>query len=79
MYKVVCFFTDLQDNNHPYNVGDTFPREGVKVSEERLKELASDNNRQGFPLIVEAEKAAKAGDSKPVKRKRKSCGCEVIL
>ena len=78
MYKVVCFFTDLQDNNHPYNVGDTFPREGVKVSEARLKELSSDSNRQGFPLIAEAEKA-EAGDSKPVKRKRKSCGCEVIV
>lgn len=55
MYKVVRFFTDLQDENHPYNVGDSFPREGLKVSEERLKELSSSNNLQNAPLIVKEE------------------------
>lgn len=51
MYEVIHFFTDLQDFNHPYNVGDIFPRNGLKVSEERLKELSGANNRQGKPLI----------------------------
>ena len=51
MYKVIQFFTDLQDNNHPYHAGDTFPREGVSVSEERLQELAGNNNLQKKPLI----------------------------
>ena len=46
-YKVIHYFTDLQDFNHPYKVGDSFPRLGLKVSEDRLKELASKNNKQG--------------------------------
>lgn len=79
MYKVLHFFTDLTDNAHPYNVGDTFPREGVQVDEDRLKELASSNNRQGRPLISkDGVVPADAGDSRPAKRrKRRSCGCEV--
>ena len=51
-YKVIHYFTDLQDFNHPYNVGDTFPRFGMKVSEERLKELSTSKNKQGKPLIA---------------------------
>lgn len=54
-YKVIDFFTDLRDYDHPYNVGDEFPRHGVTVSEERLAELSSDKNRQGRPLIIAAE------------------------
>lgn len=51
MYKVIHFFTDLQDFNHPYNVGDVFPRDGLKVSESRLRELSGSNNKQHKPLI----------------------------
>lgn len=51
MYKVIHFFTDLQDFNHPYNVGDVFPRDGLKVSEARLIELSGSNNKQHKPLI----------------------------
>lgn len=51
MYKVIHFFTDLQDNSHPYNVGETFPRDGVSVTVERLEELSGKNNLQGKPLI----------------------------
>lgn len=51
MYKVIKAFTDLQDSNHAYSVGDTFPRNGVKVDAERIAELASDKNRRGVPLI----------------------------
>ena len=54
-YKVIHYFTDLQDFNHPYKVGDTFPRLGLKVSNERLEELASNKNKQGKPLIEKAE------------------------
>lgn len=57
MYKVIKSFTDLQDNNYAYSVGDTFPHNGVKVDAERIAELASDKNRLGIPLIEEiAEK-----------------------
>ena len=64
-YKVVKFFTDLQDNNHPYHEGDKFPREGVSASEERLAELASENNKRGVPLI-----AKETPKKTPAKRKK---------
>ena len=57
MYRVINRFFDLQDNNHAYSVGDTFPHNGVEVDAERIAELASDKNRLGVPLIEEiAEK-----------------------
>ena len=62
MYRVIEYFTDLHDDDHEYRVGDTFPREGLKVSEARLAELASAENLRGIPLI-EPEKAGK-GKSK---------------
>ena len=57
MYKVIKYFTDLQDNNYAYYVGDTFPHNGVEAGAERIAELSSDKNLQGVPLIEEvAEK-----------------------
>lgn len=50
-YKVIHYFTDLQDFNHAYKVGDDFPRLGLKVSDARIKELSSDKNKQRKPLI----------------------------
>lgn len=55
MYKVIKMFTDLHDNDHPYNVGDVFPRKGVSVSEGRINELAGSDNKQGTPLIEKVE------------------------
>lgn len=73
-YKVVKAFTDLQDNRHVYNAGDQFPRDGVDVSEDRLKELSSADNKRGIPLI-EAEKPVKeepaAEEEKPKKTSKK--------
>lgn len=51
MYEVIRDFTDLQDNEYPYSVGDTFPHDGLEVSEERLKELSGSQNLQKTPLI----------------------------
>ena len=78
MYNVIKHFIDLHDNDHSYNEGDIFPREGVDVSEERIQELAGSDNKQHTPLIelVEegpdntagadiAEKTSKAGKKKP--------------
>ena len=69
MYKVIKKFHDLQDATktkngmiyHEYNVGDIFPRKGMDVSEERIQELAGNDNKQGVPLIelVEEEATAK--------------------
>lgn len=55
MYTVVKMFFDLQDSGHEYNVGDTYPREGYEPSLSRIDELASDQNKQGVPLIVQTE------------------------
>ena len=64
MYRVVKFFTDLQDGDHPYHVGEAFPRDGVKVTEERIKELSGKENRQGVPLIEYMEQSAKKRTSR---------------
>lgn len=53
MYKVIKHFTDMQDNNFAYQVGDEYPRKGMSVLPSRIKELATDKNRQGVPLIEE--------------------------
>lgn len=71
-YKVIRYFTDLQDNDHPYNVGDTFPRDGLDVTVERAAELASRNNAQKTPLIVavntEPEKTNAKRTKKPAQK-----------
>ena len=59
MYKVIKSFTDLQDNNYAYYVGDTFPHNGAEVDAERIEELASNKNRLGVPLIEEIKEKPK--------------------
>ena len=60
MYKVIKYFTDLQDKEHPYHPGDIFPRDGIQVSAERLKELSGKDNKQGTPLIEEVKEGSSA-------------------
>lgn len=55
-YRVIKAFHDLRDNNHPYKVGEMFPRLGTEVSKERAAELLGANNRQGVPLIEKVVK-----------------------
>lgn len=75
-YKVLKSFADLSDGKHTYAVGDTYPREGVKVSPTRIHELSTSKNSHGTPLIQEAEelKAEKAvsKEVKKAKPKRKA-------
>ena len=68
MYKVIKFFTDLQDNSFPYEVGDTFPRKGLEVTEERFAELAGSNNLQKQPLIEAVAEPAKKPAKKATKK-----------
>lgn len=58
-YRVIEAFVDLLDDNHLYQVGDTFPRPGKDVTLSRINELASADNKLGTPLIKLADKAAK--------------------
>lgn len=64
MYTVIKHFTDLQDNNHPYFVGDGYPRKGLKVTKERVAELSSSNNKRGEPLIRLATSQAEEEEPK---------------
>nr|DAE99052.1 MAG TPA: hypothetical protein [Caudoviricetes sp.] len=51
MFIVVNAFLDLKDNEHLYEVGDAYPRDGIEPSEERIKELLGSDNLQGQPMI----------------------------
>lgn len=66
-YKVIKYFTDLQDNDFAYNTGDTFPREGLNVKPSRIAELAGSDNRRGEPLIelVKDDKAVEETEDTP--------------
>lgn len=64
MYKVIKDFIDLQDNNHAYKVGDTFPREEAVVMSSRYEELATDKNRRKEPLIEEVDEPKKPRSKK---------------
>jgi hypothetical protein len=68
MYKVINFFTDLQDDNHAYNVGDVYPRKGLEVTAERITELSGGNNKQGKPLIAKVEKPVKKATKKAAEK-----------
>jgi hypothetical protein len=68
MFRVVKLFTDLQDDNYKYEVGDEYPRLGLKPSLARIKELSGSDNRQGTPLIEEVEDIVE----EPKKKKRAS-------
>ncbi|SDM14679.1 hypothetical protein SAMN05216244_1672 [Sediminibacillus halophilus] len=54
-YEVIESFRDLEDDKE-YFEGDRFPKPAnKKVSEERLKELSSSNNKAGRPLIKKVD------------------------
>ena len=59
MYTVIEYFEDLQDNSFAYNVGDEYPRKGLEATKERIKELATSQNRRKIPLIKKAEEKPK--------------------
>lgn len=49
---------DIEDDNHLYKKGDTYPREGLKSTKKRIKELSSKNNKIG-EILIEAVKVEK--------------------
>lgn len=52
-YKVTQAIRDLQDNQHYYRAGDKFPRNGLKVDDERVAELV-----KGGYIVAEVEEDA---------------------
>lgn len=57
MYRVLCDFADLTDENHVYRAGDEYPREGLEPTAARIKELSGKTNKLGKPLIKKQKKA----------------------
>ena len=49
-YKTTKAIRDLQDNQHYYRAGDVFPREGLKVDDERVAELV-----EGGYIVADVE------------------------
>ena len=70
MYKVIKHFTDMQDNNFAYQVGDEYPRKGMSVLQSRINELASSKNRQGVPLIEEIPEVEEKPEKKTKSTKK---------
>ena len=74
MYKVIKHFTDMQDNNYAYDPKDParniYPRKGLSVLPSRIKELASDKNRQGCPLIEEVPEDEEKPEKKQSRQKK---------
>lgn len=63
-YRVIKFFTDLQDSNYAYEVGSIYPRDGLEPTKKRIAELSSDKNRQGVPLIEKIEETESSVSAK---------------
>lgn len=70
MFRVIKHFTDMQDGNFAYNVGDEFPRKGMSVLPSRIKELAGKKNRQGCPLIEEIPDVEEESEKKTKSNKK---------
>lgn len=58
MYKVIKYFTDLQDGSYAYNPGDIYPREGLSPTKKRINELCGSKNKRGYPLIEAVKEPA---------------------
>lgn len=71
-YEVIFPFKDLEDGNHLYAVGDTFPRKGLTVTPERALELSSGTNKIGKVLIKHIDKQMKkVQEEKGASKKKK--------
>ena len=62
-YIVIHDFKDLEDDNYIYlkdvEGKNIYPREGLKPKAKRIKELSTDKNKIGEPLIQKIEKEDK--------------------
>ena len=60
----------MQDNNFAYKIGDEYPRKGMSVLPSRIRELATDKNRRGVPLIEEIPDIEEAPEKKTKSTKK---------
>lgn len=71
MFRVIKKFADLDDKRHIYQVGDEYPREGYKPSEDRVEFLSSDQNKLGAPVIEFVQDVVEESTAKKPKNKSK--------
>ena len=78
MYKVVRDFRDLMDGGYFYHAGDSFPRIGLGVDSDRLKELSTNENKSHCVLIqwVEDEVTEPKKEKEKVRKKNARAGAE---
>lgn len=74
MYKVIVKFADMEDGQHIYEIGDSYPREGYEPDQKRIDFLASDENKIGTPVIEfipeESEVAASVEETQEPSEKK---------
>lgn len=58
-YTVIENFTDLKAGGRVYRKGEAFPGKGLTVTEERLKELSTTENKRKTILIEEVKTKTK--------------------
>lgn len=69
-YKVIESFPDAQDKCHIYNVGDAYPRDGLKPAKGRIAELLGSGNARNRPLIAEVADAGTDSGKAASKKKK---------
>jgi hypothetical protein len=50
-YRVLEDFSDKQDDRRHYKAGDTYPREGLEPSPQRIAQLSGSDNARKRPVI----------------------------
>lgn len=63
-YISIAMWRDLEDK-HLYNSGDKYPHDDREVSEDRIAELSSKQNKAGFALIKAVEESC---EEKPIEK-----------
>lgn len=72
MYEAIIAFADgengipwsVAEGGYGYSEGDTYPKEGINISEEHLKYLLSDKNKFGKPVIKKLSKKTESNKTK---------------
>lgn len=76
-FLVIAPFVDLEDGHYMYHKGDIYPREGLNVSEERIMQLLSTQNKAHKSFLervaeqTNEESSAVAEAEQPKKRRTK--------
>ena len=68
-YKVINSFTDVEDNNAFYDVGDDYPKGNFKPTKKRIDVLSTLHPKYRLNFIEEVEEKPAKSKSKPATNK----------